>query len=89
MTFYPSVLLHTSIYNVESYVLSSRCEYWTDDKNDTSAGTKEKAERLTCSKNPFNLNVGSIQLLGKLMNSPIWVLVGFGVNVSFGAWKFN
>lgn len=23
------------------------------------------------------------------MDSPVWVLVGFRVNVGFGAWKFN
>lgn len=45
--------------------------------------------RLTCSNNSLNLNAGGVQLLGKLMDSPVRVLVGFRVNVCFGAWKFN
>ena len=45
--------------------------------------------KLTCSNNSLNLNAGRIQLLGKLMDSPVRVLVGFRVNVCFGAWKFN
>lgn len=49
----------------------------------------ETAERLTCSNNPLDFNAGSVQLLGKLMDSPVWVFIGFRVNVGFGAWEFN
>lgn len=49
----------------------------------------ETADRLTCSNNPLDFNAGGVQLLGKLMDSPVWVLIGFWVNVGFGAWKFN
>lgn len=49
----------------------------------------ETADRLTCSNNPLDLNAGGVQLLGKLMDSPVWVFIGFWVNVGFGAWKFN
>lgn len=45
--------------------------------------------RLTCSNHSLNLNARRVQLLGKLMDSPVRVLVGFRVNVCFGAWKFN
>lgn len=44
---------------------------------------------LTCSNNSFDFYAGGIQLLGKLMDSPVRILVGFRVNVGFGAWKFN
>lgn len=46
-------------------------------------------DRLTCSNNPLDFNAGGVQLLGKLMDSPVWILVGFRVNVGFCAWKFN
>lgn len=44
---------------------------------------------LTCSDNPLNFDAGGVQLLGKLMDGPVGVLVGLRVNVGFGAWKFN
>lgn len=49
----------------------------------------ERADRLTCSNNPLDFNAGGVQLLGKLMDSPVWVLIGFRVNVGFGSWKLN
>lgn len=49
----------------------------------------ETADRLTCSNNPLDFNAGGVQLFGKLMDSPVWILIGFGVNVGFCAWKFN
>lgn len=54
-----------------------------------SSKSLETAERLTCSNNPLDFNAGGIQLLGKLMDSPVWVFIGFRVNVGFGAWEFN
>lgn len=54
-----------------------------------SSKGSETADRLTCSDHPLDLNAGGVQLLGKLMDSPVWVFVGFRVNVGFGAWKFN
>lgn len=53
-------------------------------------GSKKNTwEELTCADNPLNLNARCIQLLGKLMDSPVWILVGFRVNIGFCAWKFN
>lgn len=49
----------------------------------------ENADRLTCSNNPLDFNAGCVQLLGKLMDSPVWVFIGFRVNVGFGARKLN
>lgn len=72
----------------------SRCKYlaviviyesteWLNSKSwETQGG-------LTCSNNPLDLNAGGVQLLGKLMDSPVWVLVRLRVNVGFGAWKFD
>lgn len=44
---------------------------------------------LTCSNDALDFDAGGVQLFGKLMDSPVGVLVGFRVNVGFGAWKFN
>lgn len=44
---------------------------------------------LTCSDHSLDFDAGGVQLLGKLMDGPAGVLVGFGVDVGFGAWKFN
>lgn len=54
-----------------------------------SSESLETAERLTCSNNPLDFDAGGVQLLGKLMDSPVWVFIGFRVNVGFGAWEFN
>lgn len=57
--------------------------------NRNEAEKKLREDGLTCSDNPLDFNAGGVQLLGKLMDSPVRVLVGFRVNVRFGAWKFN
>lgn len=44
---------------------------------------------LTCADHSFDLDARGVQLLGELMHGPVGVFVGFGVDVGFGAWKFN
>lgn len=44
---------------------------------------------ITCTDHPLNLNARGVQLLGKLVHGPVGVLIGLGVNVRLGTWKFN
>lgn len=44
---------------------------------------------LTCSDYPLDLDAGGVQLLGELVDGPVRVFVGLGVDVGFGAWKFD
>ena len=64
-------------------VMYERTEWLNRELNEQRGGG------LTCSDNPLDFNAGGVQLLGKLMDSPVGVFVGFRVNVGFGAWKFN
>lgn len=57
--------------------------------NGLGEGVSEAGGKLTCTNNPLNLNAGRVQLLGELVHGPVGVLVGFRVDVGFGAWKFN
>ena len=72
----------------------SRCKYlavsviYESMQGLNSTGWKTQ-DGLTCSNNPLDFNAGGVQLLGKLMDSPVRVLVRLRVNVGFGAWKFD